>query len=25
VDARLVMEVLSPAGKLLSRFHLELL
>jgi hypothetical protein len=25
VDARLVMEVLSPGGKLLSRFHLELL
>ena len=25
VNARLVMEVLSPAGKLLSRFHLELL
>ncbi len=25
VDARLVMEVLSPGGQLLSRFHLELL
>jgi len=25
VEARLVMEVLSPGGKLLSRFHLELL
>jgi hypothetical protein len=25
VDARLVMEVISPGGKLLSRFHLELL
>jgi hypothetical protein len=25
VDARLVMEVFSPGGKLLSRFHLELL